>query len=151
MSNYPEKIKKITKEFFKKADFLVDASIEEEKGTLFVKIKTDDPQILIGQNGQTLAEIQKLLRALVKKSIEGEFFIDVDINNYKQKKAEYLKETAREAANEVFLSQKEKTLPAMPSYERRVVHVELADRSDVVVESIGEEPNRRIVIKPTLS
>ncbi|PIR71473.1 MAG: hypothetical protein COU43_02475 [Candidatus Nealsonbacteria bacterium CG10_big_fil_rev_8_21_14_0_10_37_25] len=76
------------------------------------------------------------------------FFIDLDINGYKKKKLDYLKELARSLADEVALTKKEKNLPPMAAYERRIIHLELAGRSDVTTESIGEEPERRVVVRP---
>ncbi len=146
-----EKIKSITKEFFQKADFNVEINILEEQNTFKIKLKSDESQTLIGTNGQTLAEIQKLLGLVVKHSISEDVFIDLDVNDYKQKKAEYFEKIALEVANGVFLSQKEKALPPMSSYERRIVHMALANRSDVKAESVGEEPGRRVVVKPILS
>jgi len=143
------KIKEITKEFFKKTSFNIEAEILPlEEKTVSVKIKTDEPKVLIGQNGQTLVEIQRLLRVILRKQVPEEFYIDLDINDYKKKKMEYLRETARDLADEVALTKKEKTLPPMPAYERRVIHLELADRNDITTESMGEEPDRCVVIKP---
>jgi len=73
----------------------------------------------------------------------------LDINDYKKKKNEYLRELARSVADEVSLSKKEKILGPMPPYERRVIHMELAGRSDVVSESIGEGPERRVGVRPS--
>lgn len=144
-----ETIKKTVKEFFEKTTFNVEVSVLPEKEeTVPVIIKTDEPQILIGEGGQTLIEIQHLFKAILRKKIADHFYIDLDINDYKKKKKEYLKELARLTADEVFLSKKEKELSPMPAYERRIVHMELADRSDVVTESIGEGLERRLIIKP---
>jgi len=55
---------------------------------------------------------------------------------------------AKEIADEVALTKKEKILPPMPAYERRIIHLELAQRPDVTTQSIGQEPERRVVIKP---
>jgi spoIIIJ-associated protein len=144
------KIKEVTKEFFQQADLVVEIAVgKPQDSTVPVDLKTDDPQILIGERGQTLAEIQRLIKAIVRRKIvpAEPFFIDIDINDYKKKKAEYLKETAKTAADEVVLTKREKELPPMSPYERRVVHMELAQRADVITESIGEEPERRILIK----
>jgi spoIIIJ-associated protein len=145
-------IKKTVKEFFDKTGFPVELnfSFSQDK-TVFIGVRTDESKILIGQNGQVLAEMQKLVKALLKRNIQEEFYIDIDINDYKKRKNEYLREAARDLADEVSLIKRERTLPCMPSYERRIVHMELANRSDVVVESVGEEPERRIIIKPVLS
>ena len=153
-----EEIKKITEEFFQKTTFEVEMEFLPQKDlTLPINLKTEEPQILIGEGGQTLAEIQHLLKLILKrtlrqtqgkKSSEEPFFIDLDINGYKKKKLDYLKELARSLADEVALTKKEKELPAMPAYERRIIHLELAGRSDVTTESIGREPERKIVIRP---
>ena len=153
-----EEIKKTTEEFFQKTTFEVEMEFLPQKDlTLPINLKTEEPQILIGEGGQTLAEIQHLLKLILKrtlrqaqgkKSSEEPFFIDLDINGYKKKKLDYLKELARSLADEVALTKKEKELPAMPAYERRIIHLELAGRSDVTTESIGREPERKIVIRP---
>jgi len=151
-----EEIKKTVKEFFKKATLEVEIEfLPLNDLTLPINLKTEDPQILIGQGGQTLSELQHLLKAILRRKIaaKGEpkkenFYIDLDINDYKKKKLDYLKEMARGLADEVVLTKKEKILPAMPAYERRIIHLELASRSDVTTESIGKEPDRQIVIRP---
>jgi len=143
------KIKEIVKEFFEKTTFDVEIEfLPEKEQTLPINLRVEEPQILIGEGGQTLAEIQHLLKAILRKKIEEPFYIGLDINNYKKKKIEYLKELARSTADEVSLSKKEKALSPMPAYERRIIHMELAGRSDVVTESVGEEPERKIVVKP---
>ena len=62
---------------------------------------------------------------------------------------ENLKDLARQTADEVISVNEEKVLFAMSPYERRVVHLELAKRSDISTESIGDDPNRKIIIKPS--
>jgi len=149
-----EAIKKITKEFFQKTTFDIEVEVLPEKeGTIPINLRTEEPQILIGEGGQTLAEIQHLLKVILKRKLASlpiaeSFYINLDINNYKQKKYEYLKELAFSTADEVALSKKEKTLAPMPAYERRIIHLELANRQDVTTESIGQEPERRIIISP---
>lgn len=107
-----------------------------------------EPQILIGEKGQTLFEIQRLLRAIVIKKIQKIFYLNLDINKYKQSKIEYLKKMSQELADEVSLTKEEKVLHPMPAYERRVIHAELTQRQDVLTESRGEGIDRYIVIKP---
>ena len=90
MLNYNdlEKIKKETEEFFKKMTFEVEIEfLPQREETLPVNLKTDEPQILIGERGQTLVEIQHLLKAILKRKITAEpFYIDLDINIIKRKK-----------------------------------------------------------------
>jgi len=125
---------------------ILNVGTEEE--VFSVKIKTDEPQILIGQNGQTLFEIQGLLKTILRRKIAENFYFDLDINDYKKKKAEYLEETANSIADEVSLTKKEKILPPMTSYERRIVHIALSERQDVISQSVGEGFDRRVAIRP---
>jgi len=149
--NNLETIRKTVEEFFQKTTFDVQVEIlTEEEGAIPVNLKTEDPQILIGEGGTTLAEIQHLLKAILKRKISEPFYINLDINNYKQKKYEYLREIARSAADEVALTKKEKTLAPMPAHERRIIHLALSERSDVSTESIGQEPERMVVVRPKL-
>jgi spoIIIJ-associated protein len=144
-----KEIKKITKEFFNKTTFDVEIEFFPQKDlTIPIDLKTEDPQILIGEKGQTLLDIQHLLKSILKRKIQEEFYIDLDISGYKKKKTEYLKELAKTTADEVSLMKKERALPFMSAYERRIIHMELAGRDDIVTESIGREPQRKVIIKP---
>lgn len=144
-----EKIKEAVDEFFFKMTVLVEVEIGSlREKTLPINLKTENPQFLIGEKGQTLVEIQRLLKLIIRKRIDKDFYIDLDINGYKKKKIEYLKQLARSIANEVALNKKEVILLAMPAYERRIIHLELADRENITTESIGQEPERKIIIKP---
>ena len=149
--NNLDKIKKIVKEFFGKTTF--DVEIEAKKtpeGTILIDLKMDEPQILIGQGGETLEEIQHLLKMILYRKLGEQIFIDLDISDYKKKKIEYLKELAKSSADEVALTKKEKILFPMLAYERRIIHMELSDNPNVTTESIGEEPERKVVIKPRI-
>ena len=146
-----EKIKQIAREFFQKMDFGIEVEVKKPQDkTLPIDLKMEEPQILIGEKGQTLAETQHLLKIVLRRKIvpEEPFYINLDINDYKKKKTEYLKEMAKSAADEVILTKKEKILAPMPAYERRIIHLELAERGDVVTESLGQEPERQLVIRP---
>jgi len=148
------KIKKEIREFFSKMTFEVQVEVlPQQEELLPADLKTEEPQILIGERGETLMEIQRLLRLILRKKISREepFYIDLDVNDYKKKKIAYLKEMVKEAAEEVVLTKKEKTLPPMRAFERRIIHLELADNPNVKTESIGQEPERQVVVKPVSS
>jgi len=143
-----EEFKRIIKEFFKKTTFDLEIHFSTpEENSLSVDVKTDQPQILIGERGQTLADIQRLLKIILRRQTQEVFYINVDVNDYKKKKIEYLKELARSTADEVTLSKREKVLTPMRAFERRIIHMELADRSDIVTESTGTEPDRKVIVK----
>jgi len=146
-----ETIKEMVEEFFRKMTVAAQIEVSTQgEQTVFIRLKTDEPQILIGENGQTLIETQQLLKTILRKKIPNPFFIDLDINDYKKGKGDYLRKMAQTVANEVVVTKQEKWLPIMPAYERRIIHIELAGRTDVIVESRGEEPTRRIVVRPSL-
>ncbi|MDP2926530.1 MAG: KH domain-containing protein [bacterium] len=144
-----ETIKNTIKEFFQKATIEIEIKEDNLEGeTLKVNLETESPQLLIGEQGQTLDEIQYLLRLVFRRKIIEPFFFDLDINGYKQKKTIYLEELAHTTANEVSLLKIEKELLPMLAQERRIIHLTLASRSDVITESRGEGSERRVVIKP---
>ncbi len=130
----------------------------KEEGTLAITVTLEDPKALIGERGQTLFEIQHLLRSMMRKQLQGDPssntdlpHIFLDINDYRKSKEEYLCQTARQAADEAVLLNKPRELPSMSAAERRVVHMELSKRTDVISESVGEGTERRVVIKPKAS
>ncbi len=143
-----EEIKKTIKDifYFIDPDIKVDFRLNEEN-SLRVSVRMKEPQILIGEKGQTLAETERLLKIVTRKKTKDTLFINLDINDYKKRKEDYLKELVKEAANEVSSSGVEKSFPPMNSFERRVIHTTLLERSDVVTESVGEGPERRVFIK----
>lgn len=146
-----KKIKKLAQEFFEKTGLEIEVEVKNpQDSTIPINLTMPEPRVLIGERGQNLAEVQRLLKAIFKKQIalENPFYVDLDINDYKKKKTEYLKDVAKTVADEVSLNKKEKDLPSMSPYERRIIHMELASRNDVVTESIGQGPERKVVIKP---
>src|SRR5438128_716404 len=80
-------------------------------------ITAADPQVLIGQQGQTLFEMQRLLKIILHKKLQKDFYLVLDINGYRQKKVEYLKKMARDAADEVASTGQNKILPPMSAFE----------------------------------
>jgi spoIIIJ-associated protein len=144
-----EKIKKLVENFFKLIDpEITIESLNFRQETIFLEVNSKEPKHLIGERGEILSDVQHLLKAMIKKKFKKDFYLDFDVNNYKKRKVEFLRQLARELADEVALTKKEKILPPMPAYERRIIHLELAARKDVTTESIGKEPERKVVIKP---
>ncbi|MEK7173009.1 MAG: R3H domain-containing nucleic acid-binding protein [Patescibacteria group bacterium] len=143
------KIEKILQEFVKKTTFDISFELKEiPEQDWLAEIKTDTPEALIGEHGQTLFDMQMLLSRIIRKQVGEDVKLDLDINQYKSNKNKYLKDLAGEIANRVALLKQEELLPAMNSYERRIIHLELALREDVATESIGEGEERRVVVRP---
>ncbi len=74
--------------------------------------------------------------------------IVADVNDYRRSRTSYVVNLAKEAVMRVRSTQKAEALLPMSAYERRIVHMELASCPDIATESIGAEPQRRIVVKP---
>lgn len=122
---------------------------ERNAKSMSVAIYTsENARFLIGKNGQNLKSLEQILRTMFLKKIPEISNIVVDVNDYRKSRANYVAELARQAVARVRSTQKSEALLPMTSYERRVVHMELASHPDIATESIGAEPNRRIVIKP---
>ncbi|HZX49966.1 MAG TPA: R3H domain-containing nucleic acid-binding protein [Candidatus Paceibacterota bacterium] len=143
-------IEQEARRFFEELGDIETVSIEqkedEEEATVSVLVKAADPKILIGERGQTLFEIQHLLKLIVRRKIAEPFYLSLDINDYKKNKEEYLRDLAQNAADEVVLLKKPKELPPMAAAERRIIHTALNQRGDVVSESAGEGLDRHVVI-----
>jgi len=107
----------------------------------------DNAHLLIGKNGQNLQALEHLIRVATLKD-SADTAIMLDVNDYKKTKAFQVLELARNVVAQVRNTRKAHALAPMSSYERRVVHMELASYSDVVTESVGQDPQRRIVVKP---
>ena len=149
MEDINKQLENFIRDFFKKIN--IDSGLEFKPvsgGKFFVNLTIDEPQIFIGQKGENLASLQSLLNKMIRKMFNSDFYLDLDINNYKKRREEYLRELAQNTADDVSLTKVEKVLSPMSAYERRIIHLELAERSDVKTESEGEEPNRKVVIKP---
>ena len=144
-----EKIKKIVQSLIEKIDNTAKISVSGAKnGVVEININSDDAETMIGAGGETLRAIRHLARVMARKTFGEPVFIEVDINGYLEKKKNYLRQLAVSSADEAALENKEISLPPMNSYERRIVHMALADRRDVFTESRGCDSDRRVVINP---
>lgn len=108
----------------------------------------EDLGILIGRRGQTLATLQYILRLMVSHQLKVWTPIVVDVEGYKQRRSEALQALAARLAEQVRSRGTPFTLEPMPAYERRIIHLALADHPDVTTQSIGEGDLRKVVILP---
>ena len=83
----------------------------------------------------------------MRKKFGGPVYVALDINDYRKNKEHYVKELARTTADEVTLLKTPKELPPMSAAERRLVHMELQERSDIETESVGDGEDRRVVVR----
>ncbi|MCX8075127.1 MAG: Jag N-terminal domain-containing protein [Clostridia bacterium] len=126
-----------------------DTEYKFEQSENQVVLTLNSPEIshLIGYRGKTIESFQLILNSMLQKEDEEYAKIFVEINNYKKNKEEKLKEFAKKMADNVIKYRKPIKLEPMSPYERMIIHKELSLRKDVITESIGEEPRRRVMIK----
>ena len=121
--------------------------VTAEDGKVLVKIASEGSAHLIGYKGKTIEAIQSTINSILQKEEEEYAKVFVEVNDYKVKKEERLKELARKMARNAVKFGRDVRLEPMSAYERMIIHTELANRTDVKTESYGEEPRRRVVIK----
>ena len=139
--------KEIISEILKLMNIDVKFEIRRREKTISIKLFSDNNSILIGKNGRTISALQTIVRQIISKEINEKISIVLDVENYKEKRVKNIEYLAKKTAREVAKTKIEATMDSMNSYERRIVHSVLADDKYVYTESIGEEPNRCVVIK----
>ena len=107
-----------------------------------------DARMLIGEYGNNLSALEHLLRRIVAKKYGAEAHFTLDINDYRMHRLEDLKQDVKSAAHAVRIYKKPVPLRPMSSFERRIVHLLLAEYPDIATESAGEDVERHVVIKP---
>lgn len=120
---------------------------DEEAINLYIN-ESDDFKVLIGKSGETLESIQYLLSIFARRNTSLEKRVYLDINGYKKRKEETIRETAMTFAKKAIRYKKVMRLRPMNAYERRIVHSTLHNMKGVFTVSEGEEPHRKVVIKP---
>jgi spoIIIJ-associated protein len=144
-----EELKQFTQELFEKAGFPPkEVTVREDGAAIRVDVFVDRAGMIIGQGGEILPFWEEVMQKHLSLITDQKKRVIVDINNYRFQHEERLKEIAHQAAKKAIMTKKPVKLLPMSSYERRVIHAELALRPDVNTESEGEAPNRCVVIKP---
>jgi spoIIIJ-associated protein len=128
----------------------LNATVEVARGgdTARLNVKGDDLGALIGRRGEKLASLQHIVNLIVGRREGQHHRIAIDVENYRGRREEQLRDVADRAAKRVIQSGKIIQLEAMPAIERRVVHMALLENPEVRTQSVGVEPNRRIVVLP---
>ena len=118
-----------------------------DDNTYKVDLVGDDLGYLIGRRGDTLDAIQHLCNYSIKRDVEGHIRINVDAEEYREKREDSLRRYARKKAQQVLKNRRRTTLEPMNAYERHVIHAALQETENITTHSTGTEPNRRVVIE----
>ena len=120
--------------------------IKYDKNDILINIDGEDTGYLIGYRGNVLNSFQNILNNIANNGLNERVRVLLNIGGYKEKREKDLKDLADKIAGSVIKRRKSITLEPMTSYERKIIHARLQDNSKVDTHSIGEEPNRKIVV-----
>ncbi|MFH1602207.1 MAG: R3H domain-containing nucleic acid-binding protein [Candidatus Shapirobacteria bacterium] len=118
-----------------------------KEGEILVKLETADPSFLVGFQGRGLAALELILKLMVSSQLDEWRPVLLEINDYRKKQEDQVINLAKKAAVEVEASKRPVYLPPMSSWERRIIHLQLADHPLVSTASEGEGESRRVVVK----
>jgi spoIIIJ-associated protein len=121
---------------------------QETSAPVLVDIKGGDLSILIGRHAETLNALQLITRMIVGKEVGYAAHIVIDVEGFRKRREEGLRELARKMAKQAVSTGRRQSLEPMSPAERRIIHMELRESSEVTTESAGEEPRRKVTIIP---
>lgn len=128
-------------------EFSIEVSIDEDFYRANVTSE-DQQRFIIGPEGQTLNAIQHILQCAIRRHSDEPINLVVNAGNYRERRRERLERKASETCERVVAEQREIELDPMIAYERKIVHDVVDDIDEVKSTSIGEDANRRVVIRP---
>ena len=151
-SEIKSSIKNLVVELISKLGITAQVTIaedgQEEYKKIICNLESQESNFLIGQYGVNLQALQHIIRLLIRRKITDRINFILDVNSYRKEKDSSLIALANNMAQQAINEKREITLRPMSPYERRLVHLELADNEQVKTESHGEKENRKIVIRP---
>jgi spoIIIJ-associated protein len=134
-----------------KADVVARFGEVDESGSrppIIVDIHGKDLSILIGRRAETLNALQFITRLIVGKELGRSVYMTVDVEGYRVRRERSLRNLAQRMATQAVKAGRRQTLEPMPPAERRIIHIELRDNKEVITESVGEDPKRKVTIIP---
>ncbi|MCR4436533.1 MAG: RNA-binding cell elongation regulator Jag/EloR [Clostridiales bacterium] len=142
-----DKARMFLAQVFDKMKLNADIDVEEDENSVVLKVSGKDIGIIIGRRGETLDSLQYLASLIINKNRESYKRVVIDVENYRQKREDTLVKLANRLAERVVKYKKNITLEPMNPYERRIIHSSLQNNKYVETYSIGDEPNRKVVIR----
>ncbi len=128
-----------------KIEYQID-SVEWENGVTRINIVGKDMGLLIGRKGETLNALQFIAGLMVNRKRDQKMRIILDVEDYRKKREQSLEALALRLSDKVKQTQKNVIMRPMNPQERRIVHTILQEDPQLVTYSLGEEPNRKVVI-----
>lgn len=146
--NIPQ-IKKIAQKLLTLLKIKGKIEIEEtEEGILNLNISSPDSALLIGLDGQTLDSFSHLIKVILFQKTGQKFSLFVDVGGYRQRQTQVMIEKVEKIARRVARTGYAEVLEPMNSFQRRLAHLAVSKIKGVTTGSVGQEPERRIIIRP---
>ena len=125
-----------------------EVSFDKENEAYVVNVDAgDETGLMIGKKGETLDSIQTILGVMLKQETGEWNRVVVNVGDYREKEEDYLKSLAESTAQQAIETGEPQSLYNLKPWQRRVVHMHLAERADVISESMGEGEERYLVVK----
>ena len=140
-------VKEFVKNVVKKFDSSTVVEYKREENLITVNVSGDESAILIGRHGTTLEALQFITEIVANRASEEKIKLYLDVDGYKKRQDEKLEDFARSMAKKAIMEKRDIALRPMVPRERKIVHNALANDSHVSTESLGEEPDRRVIIR----
>jgi spoIIIJ-associated protein len=132
-----------------KMDVEADVTVDDRAGMEGLEVEGAELGALIGRGGENLVALQQIVSAITSKSVGHTVHVPVDVEGYRKRREDQLREIARRVASRVKTTGQAVTLEPMLAYERRIVHLAVQEQPGIKTESVGMDPNRRVVISST--
>lgn len=126
----------------------IAVEVTEDDDLIKVDIHGDDVGLLIGKHGQTLDALELLVNAAASRIDGDRRPVKVDIEGYRERREQTISRLARRTAAQVARTGRDYSLEPMSSADRKLVHLCLKDHPGVITQSVGRDPQRRVVIRP---
>ena len=125
-----------------------EAADEVDSRVIMIDIMGDDLSFLIGRHSEVLHSLQYITSLIVGREVGHWVPLLIDVQGYRERRERQLRQMAARMADQVAKTGRRISLEPMTATERRIIHLALRDNSQITTESIGEEPNRKVVIYP---
>src|SRR5438477_2803625 len=126
-----------------------EVTLDGRPGMEGLEVEGADLGALIGRGGENLVALQQIVSAITSKSVGHTVHVPVDVEGYRRRREEQLREIARRVASRVKTTGQAVALEPMLAYERRIVHLAVQEQPGIKTESVGMDPNRRVVVSST--
>lgn len=148
MADNTQKIQEVAEKLLSMLGIEATVTVNADDESTQVILDTEESGMLIGYHGETLESLQTILSLVASREL-GEFVrVSIEVGDYKKNRVEYLKHLVQQAKEQALSQNNGVSLSNLKSWERREVHMMLADDQEVTTESMGEGRDRVLVVKP---